>query len=357
MTILDADYRPWPRARYTESPSRNYYEHLERNKVVERAELKVYQKRSDKTIYEPILLEVLSLFGLAIHMSLVRTLGKYLKATDGVFRNDLRSDWELSQVGKLLCTNNAAERPFGIAKAYMNIYQSLDLRTLATFSLAMCTGSHRPVELRGKQTRTQGQERRECGTAFRAPPALQTTITMLCSVRKVKVGKITARLDEIFVTNLARQAERREQKRLNEEEAEKRKMQRKGAKFNKNMEEPLASTIGDLLAHLKAMDNAIGVSKYYLKRQINARIMRVELDEFKYSSIGDEYRAKNKKRKIKLTPSNDRNEIDYLTALITLMMKADARRGAMNQAPVQISGTSLNNSSLPIPIPQLNPYN
>ena len=85
--------------------------------------------------------------------------------------------------------------------------------------------------------------------------------------------------------------------------------------------------------------------------------MRAELDEFKYSSIGDEYRAKNKKRKIKLTPSNDRNEIDYLTALITLMMKADARRGAMNQAPVQISGTSLNNSSLPIPIPQLNPYN
>ncbi len=96
--------------------------------------------------------------------------------------------------------------------------------------------------------------------------------------------------------HLARQAERREQKRLNEEEAEKRKMQRKGAKFNKNMEEPLASTIGDLLAHLKAMDNAIGVSKHYLKRQINARIMRAELDEF--SSIGDEYRAKNKKEKL-----------------------------------------------------------
>ncbi len=84
---------------------------------------------------------------------------------------------------------------------------------------------------------------------------------MLCSVRKVKVGKVTAQLDEIFGTNVARQGERREQKRLNEEETEKRKMHRKGAKFNKKMEEPLAPTIGDLLAHLKAMDNAIGVSK------------------------------------------------------------------------------------------------
>ena len=83
---------------------------------MDRAELKQYQNREDKHVYEPIMLEVLSLFGLAIHTSLERTLGKYLKATDGVFRNDLRSDWELSKVSKLLCTNNAAERPFGIAK-------------------------------------------------------------------------------------------------------------------------------------------------------------------------------------------------------------------------------------------------
>jgi hypothetical protein len=178
---------------------------------------------------------------------------------------------------------------------------------------------------------------------------------MLCSVRKVNVGKVTAKLDAIFVTNLARQDERREQKRINEEEAEKRKMQKKGAKFNKNMEEPLAPTIGDLVAHLKAMDNAVGVSKDYLRRQINARQMRAEVDEFKYPSIGDEYRAKNKKKKIKLTPSNARNEVDYLTALVTLMMKADARRGAMDQAPVQLSGTSPNCYSIPIRNPQRNP--
>ncbi len=86
--------------------------------------------------------------------------------------------------------------------------------------------------------------------------------------------------------------------------------------------------------------------------------MRAEIDEFKYSSIGDEYRAaKNKKRKTKLTPSNDRNEIDYLKALITLMMKADARRGAMDQGTVVLSGTSLTNLSQPITTPKLKHFN
>jgi hypothetical protein len=79
-------------------------------------ELKQYEQRSELETYRPILLEVLQLYGIAIHTSLERTLGKYLKATDGVFRNELREDWELEKVAKLLCTNNPAERPFAVAK-------------------------------------------------------------------------------------------------------------------------------------------------------------------------------------------------------------------------------------------------
>jgi hypothetical protein len=67
--------------------------------------------------------------------------------------------------------------------------------------------------------------------------------------------------------------------------------------------------------------------------------MRADVDEYKYPSIGDAYRANNKKRKIKLTPSDGRNEVEYLTALVTLVMKADARRGAVDNAPVQLTGT------------------
>jgi hypothetical protein len=108
--------------RFTEVPSINYYEDLEKNIKAERDELRQYERRVDRNLYEPILLDVLRLFGIAIHTSLERTLGKYLKATDGIFRNDLRSDWELSKVGTLLCTNNAAERPFGVAKGKAPVY-------------------------------------------------------------------------------------------------------------------------------------------------------------------------------------------------------------------------------------------
>ncbi len=128
----------------------------------------------------------------------------------------------------------------------------------------MCNGSHRPAECKGKQKRTENKDIRRCGSALSAASDLKRTITKLCSVRKVNVGKITALLDQIFVTNSARADARRVKKRKDEEEAEMRKIQKKGAKFNKNVEEPLAATVGDLLAHLKAMGNAVDVSKEYL---------------------------------------------------------------------------------------------
>jgi hypothetical protein len=78
--------------------------------------LKQYEAKADVAVYTPIILEVLQLFGLAIHTSLERTMGDYLKATDGIFRNELRPDWQLEKVSKLLCTNNPAERSFAVAK-------------------------------------------------------------------------------------------------------------------------------------------------------------------------------------------------------------------------------------------------
>ena len=145
-------------------------------------------------------------------------------------------------------------------------------------------------------------------------------------------------LDEIFETNSTRADERRATKKAEEMAAETRRMQKKGVKFNSNMEEPLAATVGDLQAHMKSMDNAVGVCKDYLKRQFNARLMRADNDGFKFPSIGPEYRAKTKKAKLKMTPSDHRNEIDYLTALVILMMKADSRRGTVDSGPVKLTG-------------------
>ena len=118
FTILEDTYRPWPRVRYNEGPSHKYYTHLEKHLASEREELRLFENKPDLGVYKPILQELLQLFGTAIHTSLERTMGKYLKATDGIFRNELRPDWQLTKVSQLLCTNNPAERPFAVAKGF-----------------------------------------------------------------------------------------------------------------------------------------------------------------------------------------------------------------------------------------------
>ncbi len=70
----------------------------------------------------------------------------------------------------------------------------------------------------------------------------------------------------IFQTNSQRADDRRVQRKDEEMAAETRRIQKKGVKFNQNMEEPLAATVGDLIAHMATMDNAVGVCKEYLKR-------------------------------------------------------------------------------------------
>ncbi len=85
------------------------------------AELRLYAGREDLENYEPVLREVLHLFESAIITSLERTMGNYLKSTGGVYRNDLREEWELEEVSKLVSHNNAAERSFAVVKAYLDV--------------------------------------------------------------------------------------------------------------------------------------------------------------------------------------------------------------------------------------------
>jgi hypothetical protein len=42
LTILDEEFRPWPRVRYNELVSRQFYDKLERDKAAELAELRQY---------------------------------------------------------------------------------------------------------------------------------------------------------------------------------------------------------------------------------------------------------------------------------------------------------------------------
>jgi hypothetical protein len=99
-----------------EAGSVEFYRILNWTKVMDLEELRSFRKREDICNYEPVLREILCLFGQTINTSLERTMGKYLQSTGGIYRNDVREIWELEKVSQLLAHNNAAERPFAIIK-------------------------------------------------------------------------------------------------------------------------------------------------------------------------------------------------------------------------------------------------
>ncbi len=103
-------------------------------------------------------------------------------------------------MANLLSTNNAAERPFGIAKAYCKIYPSMSLRTLAGYSLRIANGSHRAPGIRGKQKRTAHVTVFHGGAAFTSAPEVRTAVTKVCGVRRGKTGMVTTLLDKVYDT-------------------------------------------------------------------------------------------------------------------------------------------------------------
>jgi len=116
LSILEPEYRAWPKVRVAEAGSVEFYRILNRSKEMDLEELQSFRRREDIGNYEPVLREILCLFGQALITSLERTMGKYLQSTGGIYRNDVRESWELEKVSQLLAHNNAAERPFAIAK-------------------------------------------------------------------------------------------------------------------------------------------------------------------------------------------------------------------------------------------------
>jgi hypothetical protein len=224
LSVLDDAYRPWPKVRANEAASKRFYAKLERNRVEDLAELRLFETRVDVGTYRAKLLTILDLAGQAIHTSLERTMGKYLKATNGIFRNETRSDWEIEGVATLLAMNNAAERPFGIAKAYCDIYPSMNLRTLAGYSLSMANGSHQAPSTPGKQRRTAHVSVFGGGSALTSSAEVRNAVTELCGVRRVKAGKVTIFLDAVHATERIDAAGRRERKRVEGIEEQKEKM-------------------------------------------------------------------------------------------------------------------------------------
>ncbi len=110
----------------------------------------------------------------------------------------MKAEWEVEKVAQLLCTNNPAERPFAVAKAYMQMYGRLKLSTLAHFTLSVCNGSHTMAGPKGKRQETKGRIVVEAGIAITCDPALWAAVTRLCAVRQRKPGAITVLVQNAF---------------------------------------------------------------------------------------------------------------------------------------------------------------
>jgi hypothetical protein len=182
---------------------------LDRTREADLTELREYTQREDIENYEPVLREVLVLFGTAIHTSLERTMGKYLRSTGGIYRNELRSDWELQKVAQLLSHNNAAERPFAIAKAYLKSFPTMKLSCLDNFALALTNGTHRPAGTQEKTIKTKVRATPPAGIAFTSPEVLKVAVTKLCEVRTRIPVTVTQLLRDLNAGNVVREDELR----------------------------------------------------------------------------------------------------------------------------------------------------
>jgi hypothetical protein len=63
LSILDEDFRPWPRVKEGTETSWDFYDIHDRNKAADLVTLQKYKDREDLQTYTVVLKEVLNLFG------------------------------------------------------------------------------------------------------------------------------------------------------------------------------------------------------------------------------------------------------------------------------------------------------
>ncbi len=265
--MLENDYRPWAKLRSETEVGLKFYAIHDRNRTDELRMLRAYQNREDSDVYQPVLRDVLRLFGEAIHESLMRTMGDYLEATNGHLRNSTKTEWESEVASRMVCTNNHAEGPFATVRAFMHIYPSLKLRTVAGLSAAMVNGTHRSI---GKQEAIPpflipilyylslpilivigNRDNTTAGLAFTAPLRLRNAITKVCSVRTHSLGTITIFLRESNVVDAVEAIVHRKVSKEKKLQESARLQAGRLQNFNNASETLLAQTVEELQTQIR----------------------------------------------------------------------------------------------------------
>ncbi len=105
---------------------------------------------------------------------------------------------------------NAA--PFAVLRAFAKMYPALSLRNLAWLAHSLGNGTHRPARTFGVAKDLQGQHCPKAGIALTAHPTLKRAVNEVCSVRRKKIGSVTAIIRQGQHEDKIEQIETRKQK-------------------------------------------------------------------------------------------------------------------------------------------------
>jgi hypothetical protein len=309
----------------------DFYDIHDRNKAADLVVLRKYLDREDIENYTVVLKEVFHLFGQAIHESLTRTMGLYLEATSGILQNKNKTPWEKAISSRMLCTNNAAESPFGTAKAYLDKYPTMKLSTLAAFAGSICSGTHRPQHGIGKHAR-------EAGSALTAPEAVKAAVSKLCDVRRRSPGALTMLMRTNNVGDEA-EANLERKKRKAKKMADKAKAQsKKMNKIDAAIEATLADSHDDLHDELESFGRAKTAKLKYLQEQFNSRKL-LRNGVYLTIEVDSPFRSKTKPYALRMQPTTEPGQkttttdrITYLRRLLRVMITEDLARPLENRA-------------------------
>ena len=330
FSILDGNFRPWPHVYKDNGRSEKFYKAVDRNLAHDLARLQLDRDREDLEKYTGIMKEVFRCFGFGIIESLEYTMKDYLRQTDGPLRNDVREPWEIKAVGKMLCHNNHAERPFAVVKEFWRIYPTLSLQNLSWLTHSISNGTHRCAEVFGHQNKNTPFSTRLAGIALTADPRLKRAVNKLCSVRHKSKGRVTVLAREAHKNDKAAQVANRKRKATEKHDAQIRKLARiAGArdKAEATLSTSLCTTIQTLNIQLKARCNNKESRISFLRDQIYARISGDQ--QRLYPNLGLEWRKAGGKIRIS-APSKDQSQEDYLMKLVQAMIHEDSSACGIN---------------------------
>lgn len=319
LDLLEDAHQPWPRVQPSNTDLSDWYEKRTASKNAQKEVLRQFYEREDRIQYEPVLRELLSLFGDAIQESFARNIADYLEATNGRLANSKLSEPDKKRKAELLCHNNAAERTFAVFRSMLQRYPSMSLRCAATISFARLNGTFKMKEIKNGETIS------EAGTALTADPVLQAAVSELCSVREKSEG---------FVTLLRRSAHKldkeagdihRKRKREADKGREIEKARKKAATTNAASEVHLVKTKKELRDRIMACAGKISTTKAFLKTQISSRIQIG--NQYPISAVPATFRKESGNQKIRLTKPSHYNgdELSYLKDLAERMVAYDAK--------------------------------